>query len=546
MKRITALALFACLLLPLACARKTAQDSVPDPAKTYPSAYGDTLVQGTIADPAILNPVLASDSASHEITGLVFNGLLRYDKDLNLEGELAERWEVSPDGKTITFHLRKNIAFHDGQPLTAQDVHFSLSTYLNPNVKTAYRSNYTSIAKYQALDDYTFRVWYTEPFAPALQSLAGMAILPKHLLAGKDINTADDFNQHPIGSGPYIFKTWKRTEAVTLEANPNYFEGRPCIQRLVYRVIPDMSVQFLEMQNGALDTMTMTPNQFNREGSQKAFQNRFNKYRYSAPQYTYLGFNLKNPIFKDVRVRKAIALAINRQALVDSVLEGLGTIGTGPYTPTSWAYPAEAKALPYDPEAAKQLLREAGFTYSAEGKLMKDGKPFTFTILTNQGNLNREQTATIIQSQLKTIGMDVQIRIIAWTSLLSEFINKRKFEALIMGWSLAVDPDLYDIWHSSKTGEFEFNVVSYANPDVDRLLLEGRKTFDSKKRIEIYRQVHQLISADLPYVFLYVPDSLVAMHRRVLNIKPEKAGIGYNFIKWYVPKEFQKYPEQTQ
>jgi peptide/nickel transport system substrate-binding protein len=546
MKRIALFTVCLSLLFPIACARKTAQDSVPDLSKNYPSAYGDTLVQGTIADPAILNPVLASDSASHEVTGLVFNGLLRYDKDLNLEGELAERWDVSADGKVITFHLRKNITFHDGQPLTAQDVQFTLETYLNPNVKTAYRSNYTSIAKSQALDDYTFRVWYKEPFSPALQSLAGMAILPKHLLGGKDINTADDFNQHPIGSGPYIFKSWKRTESVTLEANPNYFEGRPCIQRLVYRVIPDMSVQFLEMQNGALDTMTLTPNQFNREGSQKAFLNRFNKYRYSSPQYTYLGFNLKNPIFQDVRVRKAMALAINRQALVDSVLEGLGTIGTGPYTPTSWAYPADAKPLPYDPEAAKQLLKEAGFTYSPAGKLMKDGKPFTFTILTNQGNLNREQTATIIQSQLKAIGMDVQIRIIAWTSLLSEFINKRKFDALIMGWSLGVDPDLYDIWHSTKIGEFEFNVVSYANPKVDQLLIEGRKTFDPKKRIAIYRQVHQLIAADLPYVFLYVPDSLVAMHRRVLNIKPEKAGIGYNFIKWFVPKEFQKYPEQVQ
>jgi peptide/nickel transport system substrate-binding protein len=546
MKRL--LCLFVCLasLLPVACNRRGANDPVPDPKKTYPVAYGDSLIQGTIADPAILNPVLASDSASFAVTGLIFNSLLRYDKDLNLEGELAERWEVSPDGKMITFHLRKNITFHDGQPLTAADVQFTLETYLNPNVKTAYRSNFTSIAKSQALDELTFRVWYREPFAPALQSLAGMSILPKHLLAGKDLNTADAFNSHPIGSGPYVFKSWKRAEAVTLEANPAYFEGRPCLQRVIFRVIPDMSVQFLELKNGALDTMDLTPSQFNREGNQPAFQKRFNKYRYAAPQYTYMGFNLKNPLFQDVRVRRAIALAINRQALVDSVLEGLGTIGTGPYTPSSWAYPPDAKALPFDPAEAKKILLEAGFAYAPDGHLLKGGKPVTFTILTNQGNLNREQTATIIQAQLKNIGMDVQIRVIAWSSLLSEFINKRKFDALIMGWGLSQDPDLYDIWHSSKTGEFEFNHISYTNPKVDELLIQGRRTFDQAKRIAIYRQVHALIAADVPYVFLYVPDSLVTVHRRILNIKAEKAGIGYNFIKWYVPKEFQKYPEPTQ
>jgi peptide/nickel transport system substrate-binding protein len=519
---------------------------VPDPAKNYPTAYGDSLIQGTIADPAILNPVLASDSASFAVTGLVFNSLLRYDKNLNLEGELAERWEVSADGKVITFHLHKNVTFHDGQPLTAADVEFTLATYLNPNVKTAYRSNYTSILKFQALDDLTFRVWYREPFAPALQSLAGMSILPRHLLLGKDINTADEFNSHPVGSGPYIFKSWKRAETVTLEANQNYFEGRPCLQRMIFRVIPDMSVQFLELQNGALDTMDLTPSQFNREGQQPDFLQRFNKYRFAAPQYTYLGFNLKNPLFQDIRVRRAIGLAINRQALVDSVLEGLGTIGTGPYTPSSWAYPPDAQALPYDPTAAKKLLLEAGYAYAPDGHLSKDGKLVTFTILTNQGNLNREQTATIIQSQLKGIGLDVQIRIIAWSSLLSEFIAKRKFDALIMGWSLAQDPDLYDIWHSSKTGEFEFNHVSYSNPKVDALLIQGRRTFDQARRVAIYRQVHALIAADLPYIFLYVPDSLVTVHRRVLNIKAEKAGIGYNFIKWFVPREFQKYPEPNQ
>lgn len=516
-------------------------DRIPAPGAQYPPAYGDTLVQGSLADPAILNPVLASDSASHDVTDLVFRGLLRYDKDLKFEGELADRWDVSPDGKIITFYLRHNAKWHDGEPVTARDVEFTYRTYTDPNVKTAYRSNYASIARAEALDDYTFRVWYREPFAPALQSLAAMSILPRHLLAGKDINTADVFNNSPTGCGPFRFASWKRAEIITLEAAPDYFEGRAYLGRTVLRVIPDMSVQFLELRNGALDMISLSPGQYNHEGSRPDFTSRFNKFRFPSNNYTYLGFNLRNPRFRDIRFRRAVALAIDKQALINGVLEGLGTVATGPYTPMSWGFNPEVKPVPYDPEAAKRLLQEAGYTYAPDGTLLQDGKPVTFTILTNQGNLMREQTATIIQSQLKAIGIRTDIRSIAWSSFLSEFINKRKFDAIVMGWSLAIDPDLYDIWHSSKTGEFEFNFASYANPEVDRLLVEGRRTFDQSRRTAVYHRLHELISEDLPYVFLYVPDNLPAVHRRILGIEVAPAGIGYNFIRWYVPKGFHKY-----
>jgi peptide/nickel transport system substrate-binding protein len=525
------------------CGQRGTREHIPKPGVAYPPAYGDTLVQGSLADPAILNPVLASDSASHDVTDLVFRGLLRYNADLKLEGELAERWEVSPDGKVITFHLRRDAKWHDGRPVTARDAEFTYRTYVDPKVRTAYRSNYESITRAAALDDTTFRVWYREPFAPALQTLAAMSILPEHILGGKDINSADEFNTHPLGCGPYRFASWQRAETVSLAASPDYFEGRPYLDRVVMRIIPDMAVQFLELRNGALDMISLTPSQYNHEGSRPEFTGRFNKFRYPSNNYTYLGFNLKNPMFQDLRFRRAIALAIDKQAIISGVLEGLGSAGTGPYTPMSWGYNAAVKPLPYDPEGAKALLRSAGYTYAPDGRLLRGGQPVSFTILTNQGNLLREQTATIIQSQLKAIGIQVNIRIIAWSSFLSEFINKRKFDVVIMGWALAIDPDLYDIWHSSKTGEFEFNFVSYANPEVDRLLIEGRRTFDQNRRTAIYRRIHQLIADDLPYVFLYVPDNLPAVHRRVLGIKVAPAGIGYNFIKWYVPKGFHRYDE---
>lgn len=523
------------------CGRMRSQTQVPDPSRTYPPAYGDMIVEGTIADPAILNPILASDSASSDVTSQIFTSLLRYDKDLNLVGELAESWEISPEGTVITFKLKKGVKWHDGKPLTAHDVKFTLGRYLDPTVKTAYRSNFEKISKSAVLDDHTFRVWYAEPFAPALVNMGSMPILPRHLLKGRDINTTDDFNYRPVGSGPYKFISWQRAESVILQANPEYFEGRPYLNRVVFRVIPDMAVQFLELQNHGLDMMGLTPNQYTGEGSEPEFTEQFNKYKYTSNQYTYMGFNLKKAIFRDKRFRQAIALSLDKEALVKGVLEGLGSVATGPYTPSSWAYNEDVKPVAFDQLKARELFVAAGYRYAKDGRLTKNGKPVEFTLLTNQGNRNREQTATIIQAQLKEVGIKVKIRVIAWSTFLSEFVNKRKFDALLLGWSLARDPDLYSIWHSSRMGEHEFNFVSYKNAEVDGLLVRGRTTFNHERRVQIYHRVHELIAADLPYVFLFVPDSLPAVHRRILGIEPAPAGIGYNFIKWYVPEGFHKY-----
>jgi len=525
------------------CGNQSAQTRVPDPHRSYPPAYGDVMVQGTIAEPAILNPVLASDSASHDVTDLVFCSLLKYDKDLNLVANLAAAWEVSRDGKQITFKIRKDAKWHDGHPVTARDAKFSLDTFLNPKVKTAYRSNYENVALSEVLDDATFRVTYREAFAPALETMGGMPIIPHHLLKGRDVNAADDFNYRPVGCGPYRFVSWNRAEAVTLQANPEFFEGRPYLNRVVLRIIPDMAVQFLELQNGGLDMMVLTPRQYMGEGNKTEFKGQYNKYRYPSNQFTYMGFNLNHPLFKDRKFREAIALAINKQALVDGVLEGLGKVATGPYTPRSWAYNPNVAAVPFDQLKAREMFVAAGCRYASDGQLTKDGAPVEFTLLTNQGNRDREQTATIIQSQLKEVGIKVNIRIIAWSTFLSEFIDKRKFDAVIMGWALAQDPDLYDIWHSSKTAEHEFNFVSYKNPEVDRLLETGRRTFNRDKRVKIYHEVHRRIAEDLPYVFLYVPESLPTVHRRVLGIDPGPAGIGYNFSKWYVPEGYHKYAQ---
>ena len=502
--------------------------------------YGDTIIEASIGDASLLNPVLASDSASASINNLVYNGLVKYNKNLKLVGDLAEKWKVSSDGKIIIFFLRRNVHWHDGKPFTAEDVNFTYKKLVDPSVRTPYSADYERISSVQILDDYTIKIVYREPFSPALESW-GIGIVPKHIFSVGDFNT-NPANRKPVGTGPYIFKEWRSDEKIVLEANPDYFEGKPYIQRVIYRIIPDQAVQLMELKRESIDMMGLTPYQYQKETITSNFMERFNKFRYPSFGYTYLGYNLRNPLFKDKRVRQALSYAINKEEIIEVILHGLGKRATGPFPPSSWAYNPNVKEYRYNPKKARQLLKQAGWKDTDnDGVIDKDGVPFSFVILTNQGNKMRELSATIIQENLRKIGIDVKIRIIEWSSFIHQYIDKRNFEAVLLGWSLSYDPDCFSIWHSSQIGEGKYNFISYSNKRVDRLLAQGRRVFDLDKRKRIYYEIHRILADEQPYTFLYVSDSLPVVHRRFKGIKVEKAGIGYNFIKWYVPKSQQRY-----
>jgi peptide/nickel transport system substrate-binding protein len=528
-----ALLLSACQRGPVSSSASSSQDSAP--------AYGDAYVDASIGDASILNPVLSSDSASNDINSLVYNGLVKYDKNIQLTGDLAQSFEVSKNGLQITFHLRKNVRWHDGQPFTSDDVLFTYQKLRDPKVHTPFSSDFELVKSVTAPDRYTVRVIYNRPFAPALSSW-GIGILPKHVFEKGDFN-AHPANRHPIGTGPFIFKEWKTAQYIILEANPDYFEGKPYIARYIYRIIPDESVQFLELRNGTIDHNTLTPDQF------KAYDSIFEhhqRYRFPAFKYIYMGFNLHNPLFSDKRVRQAIAYAIDRQTLVQGLVLGLGQPITGPFPVRSWAYNPNVPQRPFDPGKARSLLADAGWTPGANGLLYKDGKPFSFTLITNQGNKMRELSSQVIQQQLRAIGIDAKIRIIEWSSFIHQFVDKKNFDAVILGWQLTLDPDNYTMWHSSQQKEGQYNFCGYSNPDVDRLLVQGRETFDQKRRQAIYWKIHEHLAEDLPYIFLYSPDDLQAVHKRFLGVEVAPLGIGWNFWQWYVPKTQQKYPVMTQ
>jgi peptide/nickel transport system substrate-binding protein len=232
-------------------------------------------------------------------------------------------------------------------------------------------------------------------------------------------------------------------------------------------------------------------------------------------------------------------MAINRDELIQGVLLGLGVPAKGPYKPGAWYDNENIKPVNYDPEGAKKLLAEAGYTWKGTQAYQPDGKPFTFTVMTNQGNDSRRKTAEIIQRRLGELGIIIEPRIVEWSAIINDFVDKKKFDAVILGWTGDIDPDQYSIWHSSQTDPKQYNFVSFNSPEVDKLLVEGRETFEQSERKKIYDRFQEVLHEEQPYAFLYVPKTLVLINNKVHGIEPAAAGIGWNFEKWWIPKPLQ-------
>ena len=500
---------------------------------------GGRILMGTIGEPSNLIPYMASDSASGEITGLLYVAPLKYDKDLNVVPWAAASYEVLEGGRLLRFVLRDDIRWEDGVPLTADDVEFTYKLMIDPKTPTAYSGDFLAIESFKKTGRLSFEVRYAKPFARSLMTWMG-AILPKHVLEGQDIMTTP-VARKPIGAGPYRLAKWDAGSMLTLTASDTYFEGRPNLDEVVYRIIPDPSTMFLELKAGKLDMMSLSPQQYLRQTQGPQWERDWRKYRYLSFSYTFLGFNLEHPFFKDVRVRRAISMAIDRQSLIDGVLLGQGVPTVGPYKPGTWAYNDKLTPVRQDVDEARRLLDEAGWKKNKDGLLERDGKPFLFTILVNQGNDSHIKAAIIIQSQLKALGITVHIRTVEWAAFIKEFVNKGHFDAIILAWTITLDPDIYDVWHSSRAKPGGLNFTGYRNAEVDELLVEARSMTDQDRRKELYDRVQEILDAEQPYCFLYVPYALPIVQARFQGIKPALNGIMYNFDRWWVPKDLQRY-----
>lgn len=539
--RFLSVALAALLTASLSACGSSKVDQVADYDRDYPPEDGGTMIDATRGEPSGLIPMLAGEAAASAVAQNIFSSLLRYDKNLELVGELAESWQVSPDQKVITFRLKPNLKWADGKPLTSADVLFTWKLITDDKTRTPYGSDYKLVVSAETPDARTFRVSYAEPYAPAINSWAGLDILPRHLLKDQDINTTS-FARNPVGSHYYKLDKWRPGEQISLVRNPLSTQGPAHIENLVSRFIPDEASQFLELMANNIDTMALSPVQYARIfPARPELQKKFALYKELGNSYTYLGFNLKHKPFDDIRVRKAINYAINKQELIDGVLLGMGEPVASPYKPgTRWSNP-KLQPYSYDPNKARALLEEAGFKKNRDGILERNGKPLSFEILTNQ-NKQREMSAVLIQRRLKEVGIDVRIRVLEWASFISRFIKTGDFDVVLLGWQLSIDPDQYAIWHSSQQAPGQFNFLGYKNQRVDRLLERGRLELNPDKRMSLYHEFAEILLEDSPIVYLFAGYGLQAMHKRIKGVDnpAPPAGIGYNSQEWYIPSPLRR------
>lgn len=563
-----------------ACAKQqgtgTDKNAPPTGTSGQPTP-GGRIVIGDIGDAESLNPIYSADTSSSFIAYRIQEGLLRIDNKLQPVGVLADKWESSNDGKTWTFHLHPNVKWHDGQPFTADDVVFTYESIMHPLYAGTRQSSYDKLvgykeakAKYDAIkkdqtdkklddkaaeaallkafdeykaaggvkkiDDNTVQFNLAEPFAPFLFNMT-MAIIPKHIL--KDVRPdkmkEHDTNRHPIGTGPYVFKDWKKGDQIVLTANPDYWGGKVNISELVYKIIPDQNAIAVALESGAIDVGSTTPELLTRFQAHADMK----IYEYQTLSYTYMGYNLRNPLFQDVKVRQALTTAMDRKAMVDAILMGHGSVANSHGSPIHWAYNPNVPTFDYNKEKAKQMLAEAGWKPGPDGILQKDGKPFKFTLATNQNKV-REQVITIIQQQLLEVGIKVETKVVEWSSFVPNNLLGQDFEAIVVGWSLSADPDAYSIWHSSQTGKGKFNFVGFENKQLDGLLEKGRTTIDQTQRKQIYGDMQKILAENQPYTFLFFENALwVAKDKFKGPIEGGPSGLLANVQEWWIPKDKQ-------
>ncbi|MDD2717983.1 MAG: peptide-binding protein [Candidatus Wallbacteria bacterium] len=530
MKRLLCILLLLFLCQGCGSGQKAVIEPVKEPAKTIPKPpkYGGTLVAGSIKEPVTLNPLLYMDDASDTVIRLIFNGLLRYNNNWELEKDLAESYQISEDGLKISFNLKKGVKWHDNQALTADDVVFTYQEMCKGPYP--FTDQYSVIDKVEKFSEHQLTFFFKRKYA-AMLDLFTLRIIPSHLLLGKDLKTSS-FNQSPIGTGPFQFVSWEPGEMLHLIANPLYFKGRPYLDRFVYQVIPDSTILFFELMQGKIDVMPLRAEQYYTNWGSDKQQAAISKYAFDSAAFSLLGFNLKHPLFASKNVRTALNYAINRNQIIEGVLLGMGEEASGPFTRRHWAYNSELKPYPYSLEMAEKLLADEGFAKNSDGLLARKGEVFNFTLIINRGDHERELVALMVRDNLRKLGIRVNIRSLDWNDVVSNILPQKNYDMILI--ALAPNPDPDDVaaafYSASERGSFNF--FGYSNPEMDKLLDQGRISLDKTERIRIYAQMQKILQEDLPVLFLYHPKVLYGINGRVRNIDPGPGDFFYNIEKW--------------
>lgn len=536
------IALLGSLLGYLAFTRVT--DVVPD--------VGGTYIEGLAGNPQYINPILCQyNQVDRDLCSLVFNGLTQLNERGEVVPDLAERWEISDHSLVYTFHLRRDVRWHDGSPFSADDVVFTIEAIQDPHYQgPPYLAELWRSVEVVKVNSYTVKFTLEEPFAPFLDYTT-IGILPAHLLA--EVRAAslpnDPFNRRPIGTG--LFQVEEITaEHVLLQANPDFYGSKPYLNKIEFRFYPDHESVLSAYGQGEVQGIgRVLPEDLAKVEVQSGLK--FFSARLTG--YTLMFLNLKDlelPFFQEKLVRQALLYAIDRQKIVDRVLKGQGLVAHSPILPETWAYDNDVVRYEYDPERAKDLLIEAGWRNPTQPRVKgggtsgednesvreKAGVSLAFTLLTDDDPLHIA-LAREIARQWEALGVKAIPQTIS-SGLVDEFLHPRKFEALLIDLELHGDPDPYPLWHSTQANDEGQNYAGFINYEVDKLLEEARCTTDSGRRAELYHRFQEIFADEVPSLLLYYPIYTYAVDEEVKGVQlgpmGDPCGRFRNVTEWYI------------
>ncbi|WP_419741753.1 peptide-binding protein [Paraclostridium dentum] len=552
-KRITSLVMTATLGISIL----TGCSKGDETGKAIEPKSKDSIVYALTSSPTgIFNPLLNDTTYDDAVIDLTYNSLLSFDKNLNPKPELAKSYEISDDNLSITFKLNDNIKWSDGKTLTADDVAFTFTSLADKGytgskygyveklkgAKDYHEGSVDKIEGIEVIDKNTIKFTFAEPYSPGLTNLGSIGIIPKHIWVEVPIaqwKDKKDLLTKPVGTGPYEVVSFTEGQDVQLKRNDNYFDGDVKTEKFILKVTNEDTATG-ELLNGTVDVIDAS-NLKNKDIKVLESEG-MDVTSYDSNLVQYMGFNLRDKKFQDKNLRQAFMYALDRNAMVDKLLEGNGQVVDTPMLPSSWSYPDKSTLnnYKYNKDKAKELLKQAGYEDRDNNGIVedKDGKELVVKLTYPTGNKLREQTAPIIQANLKDIGVKMELENMEFTALMDKVVANHDFELYLMGNNLSLDPDPKPYWHSTSAsdekGNSAWNISSFKNEKADQLIEQGISVSDQKQRKEIYSQFGKLLNDEVPWAYLYSQNIRKAYNPHLKDFKPYTFNDFNNVKDWYI------------